>query len=184
MRTDRRFTFRGDRRYLHSTSLLNDLLKLRGEAAIDFDFRFSRRTDHQVSYQDDAPGDAGRLVATWQDRSGSLFVVEDEEVISGATPYDEAELMQRILVEGRIAHIPAGIEPFTRMEALVTAFKHLLQVVNAATPRKYAFVRIRLRRQPKGPCSLIYSRDIGEFFQGDIREEGELLGQIFFGAWK
>lgn len=184
MKIERRFTFRGERKYLHSTSLLNDLAELRREAADRFDFRFSRKTANQVSYQDAAPGETARLVATWQDRDGSLFVVEGDEPMLEATAYDEAKLMQQVPVDGRTAHIPDDIGTFTRMEALVTAFKHLLQIVNAETPRKYVFVRLRLDRQPKGACSVTYARDIGEFFQGDIREDGAVLGQIFFGAWK
>jgi hypothetical protein len=184
VKSDRQFTFKAKRDYLHSTSLFDDLVAHRGDLARQIDFRFSHKTDRQVSYLDTRPSPQDVLVAEWSDAGGQLYVVERNEAIREAVPYDEAALVSRFRINGRTVEIPAELGPFTRIDALVAAFKHLLQQVSPLEGgRKHAFVRIRLARVPQGATSITYARDIGTFSQGDIREDGKLLGQIFFGVW-
>lgn len=183
MKLDREFQFRGDRNYLHSAAVFDDLLKLRGADARKIDLKFHRRTVQQVTYTDDAKV-AGRAVAEWSDTGGKLYIVEREDGISNRVVYDEPSLVRMLEVEDRIVRIPADTPGFTRIEALVAGFKLLLQTVHAAVDRKYVFVRIRLDRCPEGAMEIHYARDIGAFFQGDISETGKgIVGQIFFGTW-
>jgi hypothetical protein len=184
MKTDRTFTFRGDRQYLQSASLFDDLIRFRGAHARDIDFRFSHKTDRQVSYVDSRPEAGERVVAEWTDAGGQLFAVERGEPIRESLPYDEPSLVRLLRVEGRTVEIPADIHGFSRIEALVAAFKHLLLCTYPGIRRKYVFVRIRLKHEPQGASQITYARDIGAFFQGDIRENGEIVGQIFFGVWQ
>lgn len=181
MRLDRNFQFRGTRDYLHSTTLFNDLLRVRGEHATRIDMKFHRRTGRQVSFTDELPN--GEPVAEWSDSGGRLFIVEREERITERAPYDEDGLAAQFEIEGRIVRIPADLGAFTRIEALVAGFKRLLQSVHP-DKRRYAFVRIRLDRCPESALEIRYSRDIGAFHQGDISEAGKLMGQIFFGVWE
>lgn len=181
MKLDRNFSFRGTRDYLHSTSLFNDLLQLRGPHATRIDMKFHRRTGRQVSYVDELAGK--EPIAEWSDSGGRLFVIERDERILERVPYDEDGLAGQFEVNGRVTRIPATIAPFTRIEALVAGFKRLLQSVHE-DKRKYAFVRIRLDRCPSTATEICYSRDIGAFFQGDISAEGNAVGQIFFGVWE
>jgi hypothetical protein len=81
MKIDREFQFRGDRNYLHSAAVFDDLLKLRGADATKIDLKFHRRTVQQVTYTDD-PEAAGRAVAEWSDSGGKLYIVEREDGIS------------------------------------------------------------------------------------------------------
>jgi hypothetical protein len=182
MRVDREFQFRGDRKYLQSASLFDDLIALRG-GVTDIDFKFHHKSGHQVAYVDELPSDQA-LVAEWRDSKGAVYVVERPEPILRATPYDEPVLVAKFRIEGRNAFIPADVAPFTTIEALVAGFKRLLQAVYPDISRKYVFVRIRLRQLPEGPVVLRYSRDIGSFFQGDIAVDGKPVGQIFFGEWQ
>lgn len=185
MRSDRHFTFKAKRDYLHSTSLFDDLIAVRGRSAHQIDFRFSRRTDRQVAYLDTPPGPEDVVVAEWSDADGRLFVVEREEPIHEAVAYDEAALVSKFRIKDRTVDIPAKLDGFSRIDALVAAFKDLLQQVSPlGGNRKHAFVRIRLTHVPDGVASITYARDIGPFFQGDIRENGEIVGQIFFGVWQ
>lgn len=184
MKTDRTFTFRGDRQYLQSASLFDDLIRFRGPESTDIDFRFSHKTDRQVSYVDTRPDAGERVVAEWSDSQGQLFAVERDDPIRESLPYDEPALVRLLRIEGRTVHVPADIGAFTRIEALVAAFKHLLLSTYPDIRRKYVFVRIRLTHEPQGATDITYARDIGAFFQGDIRENGQLLGQIFFGVWQ
>lgn len=181
-RLERTFQFRGDRRYLQSASLFDDLLALRGEGITDIDFRFYRKTANQVDYVD-VPG-AENVVAEWSDSQGKVFVVERQEPITDSTPYDEPALVARFVRGGNGVRIPADVAPFTRIEALVAGFKYLLQSTFPETPRKYVFVRARLRELPEDETEVRFSRTIGDFFQGDISVKGRPMGQIFFGEWR
>ena len=183
MKIDRNFVFRGDRRYLQSATLFDDLISRRGPDARDIDFRFARKTAKQVSYLDGKPDAADVLVAEWSDACGHVYVVERDESIDRSEPYDEAALVARLSVTGRDVDVPPDIGSYSRIDAMVAAFKHLLQRVYPDVARKYVFVRIRLARMPQGPVRIHYARDIGRFFQGDILEEGTAVGQIFFGIW-
>jgi hypothetical protein len=184
VRSDRHFTFKAKRDYLHSTSLFDDLVAFRGTSARQIDFRFSHKTGQQVSYLDTPPEPTDVLVAEWSDVGGRLYVVERDEPIRQAVPYDEAALVSRFALDGRTVHIPAALGDFSPIDALVAGFKHLLlQVSPLEAGRKHAFVRIRLAHVPEGAASITYTRDIGAFSQGDIFEGGKSLGQIFFGVW-
>ncbi|MGH9522847.1 MAG: hypothetical protein ACRD3E_09980 [Terriglobales bacterium] len=182
MKLDRTFQFRGGRNYLHSTSVFDDLLGVRGEDVANIDLKFHRRTLQQVSYTDETVASAG-LVAEWSDNRGKLCIVERDESMTERVPYDEDALVKMIEIDGRMARIPAETPSFTRIEALVAGFKHLLQTVYAGLERKYVFVRIRLEHCPVDTMEIHYARDIGAFFQGDISEGGKPVGQIFFGVW-
>lgn len=177
---DRHFQFRGGRNYLHSTSLFNDLLRIRGPHATCIDMKFHRQTNRQVSYTDNLI--AENPVAEWSDSGGKLLVIERDERIGERAPYDEDGLAARFEIEGRVVKVPADIGPFTRFEALVAGFKRLLRSVHR-DERSYAFVRVRLDHYPDNALEIRYARDVGAFNQGDISEDGNLVGQIFFGVW-
>ena len=181
MKIDRTFQFRGARDYLHSASVFDDLLQVRGMHSTRIDLKFHRRTARQVSYVDELSDQ--EAVAEWSDSRGKLFVIERDECISDRVPYDEDGLAEQFEIEGRIARIPAELGPFTRMEAVIAGFKRLLQATYPGMQRKYVFVRVRLDRCPDTAMEIRYSRDIGAFFQGDLSASGKLVGQIFFGVW-
>lgn len=183
MKVDRHFRFRGDREYLHSAAVFDDLAGLRGEDAARIDLKFHRRTVQQVSYSDE-PRDAAGAVAEWSDRRGKLYVVERNEPMTERVPYDEPSLVRMLAVDGRTVRIPAATPGFTRIEGLVAGFKLLLQTVHAGIERKYVFVRIRVDHCPRDAMEIRYARDIGAFFQGDVSEAGHPMGQIFFGVWE
>lgn len=182
MKLDRDFRLRGTRDYLHSASLFDDLLQLRGKDATQLDMKFHRRTARQVSYVDELAG--REPVAEWSDSAGKLYVVERDEPIRDNEPYDEDGLAAQFQIEGRVARIPAAIGPFTRMEAVIAGFKRLLQSVYAGVSRKYVFVRVRMSHCPDVAMEIRYAREIGAFYQGDIIAEGKLIGHIFFGEWR
>ncbi len=185
MTLERTFRFRGRRDYLHSTSLFDDIRELRGTDAQNIDMRFHRRTAHQVSYTDTPPSADDTVVAEWSDDAGKLYVIERDDRIREHEPYDEAALADRLDTADRHVDIPARIEPFTRIEALIAGFKRLLQECREIPPgARYAFVRVRLQHCPQHAVRIRYVRDIGEFCQGDISEQGTRIGQIFFGVWQ
>lgn len=184
MRLDRDFAFRGSRDYLHSTTVMNDLLRLRGGAPGGFDFRFDRRTDRQVRFQDEAPAEGEVLVGTWRDAAGTVHIVERDARIERAEPYDEDGLAGRLEFDGNAVGLPAELPGYTPTEAIVAAFKALLRRGVAGAGAKVAFVRLACNAPPRLPLRIVFSRRLGDFFQGDIDASGKPVGRIHFGEWR
>jgi hypothetical protein len=178
------FAFRGSRNYLHSTTVMNDLLRLRGGAPGGFDFRFDRRTGHQVRFQDDAPAEGELLVGTWRDAAGVVHVVERDARIERAEPYDEDGLAARLAFAGDAVDLPARLPGYTAVEAIVAAFKALLRRGPAGPGAKLAFVRLTCSATPALPLRIVFARRLGDFFQGDIEAGGRPIGRIHFGEWR
>lgn len=183
MNLDRDMSFKGGRTYLHSTTLFDDLIKLKGSSVGAIDFKFDKRTHQQVRYQLEPPAD-GVAVATWRDREGVTYVVERGEAITEAVPYDEDGLADRFAFSEQSVALPVDVGGNSLIEAVVAGFKALLQRTVAGKGSKLAFVRLRLSVLPALPLDIRFSRRIGEFYQGDIHAEGKHVGQIFFGEWK
>jgi hypothetical protein len=185
MNLERTFHFRGNREYLHSTSLFDDILKMRGDDARNIDMTFYRRTTHQVRYVDTRPTNNDVVVANWRDDAGALYVIECDDPILERKPYDEPTLAGMFTIEGREVLIPKQIQPFTRIEAIIAGFKRLLhECRDIPSGSQYAFVRIRLRHCPEDAIRIEYARNVGAFLQGDISEHGTRMGQVFFGVWQ
>lgn len=184
MNLDRDLHFKGSRTYLHSTTVFDDLLTLRSPGVKSVDFKFDKRTDRQVRYQSQAPGDdQQRVVASWRDGDGVVYVVERDAAIIESRPYDEGGLARSFAFDGQRVSLPADVGGHSLIEALVAGFKVLLQRTVAGSGAKLAFVRLRLSRIPTLPVDIRFSRRIGEFYQGDITADGQPVGQIFFGEW-
>ena len=184
MRIDPEFAFRGGRDDLHSTTLMNDLLRLRYGAPGGFDLRFYRRTDHQVRFQDEAPADGKVLVASWRDTSGLVHVVERGDRIERSEPYDEDGLANRLEFSESAVALPESLPGYTPVEAIVAAFKALLRRGPAGPGAKVAFVRLACSEAPALPLRIAYSRKLGDFFQGDLSVAGRPIGRIHFGEWR
>lgn len=184
MALDRELAFKGGRDYLHSTTVFDDILALRGGDASGIDFRFNHRTAHAVRYQAQAPGEGEVAVGSWRDDAGTLHVVERPDLIQARQPYDEDALAATFEYGDRSVAVPADLGGHSAIEAVVAGFKALLLRSVAQPGARLAFVRIRLPRAPRTPLQIRYSRRIGEFYQGDLSEDGQAAGQLWFGAWR
>jgi hypothetical protein len=184
MELDPDFAFRGSRNYLHSTTVMNELLRLHDGAPGGFDFRFDRRSDHQVRFQDHAPAEGEVVVGTWRDATGTVHIVERDARIERAEPYDEDGLASRLEFNGNVVDLPAELPGYTPLEAIVAAFKVLLRRGPAGSDAKMAFVRLACNATPTLPLRITFSRRLGDFFQGDIEAAGKPLGRIHFGEWR
>lgn len=178
------FAFRGSRNYLHSTTVMNELLRLRDGAPGGFDFRFDRRTNRQVRFQDHAPLEGEVAVGTWRDAAGMVHIVERDAHIERAEPYDEDRLASSLGFNENTVELPAELPGYAPVEAIVAAFKALLRRGPAGPDAKVAFVRLACNASPGLPLRISYSRRLGDFFQGDIEAAGKPLGRIHFGEWR
>jgi hypothetical protein len=175
--------FRGDRNYLQSATLFDDMLAWGGGNPRNIDLVFHRKTERQVGYDTSPPADDAVLVATWRDADKSIFVVESDQPITQRVAYDEQSLVDRFEF-GPDGVVVPDIGDFTVMEAIVAAFKALLHRTVVRHNPKLTFVRVRLQSVPQLPLAVRFSRRIGEFYQGDIRADERAVGQIFFGEWR
>lgn len=176
--------FRGDRNYLQSATLFDDVLEWSGGRPRNIDFVFHKKTDRQVGYETSAPAEDSRLVAKWRDDDKVIFVVESDKPITLREGYDEQALVDRFAFNPDGVAVPADIGDFSVMEAIVAAFKALLHRTVTPHKPKLVFVRVRLQSAPELPLEVRFSRRIGEFYQGDIRAGARPVGQIFFGEWR
>ena len=177
-------TFKGDRRYLQSASVFDDLVSRLEAPVSDIDFIFHRQTMNQVRYITEAPVSASDLVASWRDSKRQIFVVDSGLPVTESTPYDEAALVEMLAFDADKATVPAALGEFTFLEGIVAAFKHLLIRRYPERRAKYVFVRLRLKHVPHSKVTVRYSRQIGGFFQSVIESESCQLGQLFYGEWK
>lgn len=175
--------FRGDRDYLQSATLFDDILQWGGGRPRNIDFTFHKKTDRQVGYGA-APQDESQLVAKWRDDDKVVFVVECDDPISLREGYDEKALVDRFSFGPDGVVVPTDIGDFSPMEAIVAAFKALLHRTVVPHKPKLVFVRVRLKSVPELPLEVRFSRRIGEFYQGEIRANAHSVGQIFFGEWR
>lgn len=184
MNLDRNLSFKGERNYLHSTTLFDDITETIAGDLSNIDFTFNKKSDRQVRYQSMPPADRSKLVALWRNDAQTVFIVEREEAISLRVPYDEERLVQRFLFDGASVNVPADLGEFSAIEAVVAAFKELLHRDVVVHKPKVAFARIRLHSKPVLPLKLCYVRRIGEFYEGKILSNDDPVGRIFFGEWR
>jgi hypothetical protein len=176
--------FRGDRNYLQSATLFDDILQWGGGRPRNIDFTFHRRTDRQVGYSSTAPQEESRLVARWRDDDKLVFVIEGDNPITSREAYDEQALVDRFSFGPDGVIVPADIGDFSLMEAIVAAFKALLHRTVVPHKPKLVFVRVRLQSVPELPLEIRFCRRIGEFYQGEVRAGARSVGHIFFGEWR
>ena len=176
--------FRGDRNYLQSATLFDDMLDWGGGMPRNIDLTFHRKTDRQVGYETTPPQHDAALVATWRDDDKSIYVVESDQPITSRVGYDEQALVDCFAFGPDGVTVPVDIGDFTVMEAIVAAFKALLHRTVVPHKPKLVFVRVRLQSVPALPLEVRFNRRIGEFYQGDIRTGERTVGQIFFGEWR
>jgi hypothetical protein len=184
MELERDLAFKGGRSYLHSTTLFDDIVALRGPGVREIDFRFNHKTGRQVRYKSAPPTGAEVSVGIWRDNMGEFHIVERDVRITRHEPYDEEGLAATFAFDGRHVVLPADVGGHSTVEAIVAGFKALLLRTAADATARLAFVRLRLRALPQLPLEIRFSRRIGEFYQGDLFQAGQPVGQVFFGEWR
>jgi len=184
MELDRDLAFKGGRSYLHSTTLFDDIVALRGPGIREIDFRFNHKTGHQVRYKSAPPAATEVGVGIWRDNLGEFHIVERDALITRHEPYDEDGFAATFAFDGQHVLLPADVGGHSMVEAIVAGFKALLLRTVADGTARLAFVRLRLRALPQLPLEIRFARRIGEFYQGDLSQAGQPVGQVFFGEWR
>ena len=179
------FKFRGRRNYLHSTTVLNWILKDSGASGVDMDFHFNARTDRQVFFLDHAPQAGGKVIGKYTDISMKLYLVESAQGIVGAEPYAEDEIGRHCQLSGEVIAVPCRLPGFTDVECVVAGYKFLLDGMFPDLKGRFAFARLQWKSRPDDMLDIRFRRRIsGQLYEGTLLRSGETQGAIVFGEWQ
>ncbi len=178
------FLFRGNRSYLHSSTIY-DYLLARDPQPFDIDFSVHKMTDRQctLSVEPNAAGD-DTLVATYRSAGLTCYLHETKRLIEGAYPCNENEICERTTFEGSTAHLEMPpIEGATFIESVVGAYKKLLPVLHPDLMGKLLFARMTVAHVPQnGRCQVQQRRKIGaNYFESRLFHDETPLGKLIFG---
>lgn len=178
------FAFRGGRDYLQGSAVFDHILSSCSVAGRDIDFSFNKRTDRNCLFTTGKPRSDARVVGTYRDADGEVFILEGRTRISKRVPYDEEGAGGACRIDGDQIHVPAALPGYTFVEKLVAAYKRLLLAKWGGNPARFAFARLQLQHVPAGSFTLKFERRLsGNFYQGAVIENDRRIGAIFFGEW-
>lgn len=182
--------FKGDRDYVHSTDLFNELLnvlKLRNRKDIKYiELDFYKLTDKKL-YATHTEEEYNKPVALLIYKTGNtepkkVWCYELSEKIDCRKPYDESVIIniseikpgKTILLEK-----PSG---YTKIEEIVSLNKHLLSSI--FSNRKWLFVKLQLYNkltEDAYPVKLSVASNIGtSIIKTEVRLGGKFVGYIYF----
>jgi hypothetical protein len=177
------FAFKGNRDYLHSTSVFDWIVADVAPNARDIDFVFNRKTSNRCTVTAGTPAVGERVVGRWHDRQRGLRIVDTGERILERIPYDEDGISKACILERDQVLVPTGAGGASFIERLVAAYKSLLLYRAHPQVPRFAFVRLRLQYIPSTDFLVCYCRTLGEFHQGGVIANGVKMGEIYFGKW-
>ena len=126
------FYFRGERNYLHGTTLFDYILNtfvLDKYIPRDIDFSFHKLTNKQcfiVHEEGTLPRD--KLVSQYKDNKTRIFIYEAEDSITDRFPYNEEGIKKECTIAGNKITIPGKIEGYSFIEKIIAAYKFLLTI--------------------------------------------------------
>jgi hypothetical protein len=178
------FVFRGERDYLHSTTLFDFILaEYAGNAGVPqhIDFTFVHKTNRICRVEVTNQGNAG-LVASYNDVNCQYYLYETDLLIERREPYSEPVEGDAYVIAGECVSIPGIGENNSFIELAVAAYKGLLTSILPEFRERYVFARMKLDRIPASLFEICYKRKVAKhFFEGEIRVDGIAVGLIYFG---
>jgi len=178
------FLFRGNRDYLHSSTIF-DYLQADDPKPASIDFAMHKMTDRQCALSAEAPPErSDTLVATYRSAGLTCYLYETDRPIQGTYPCNEEEICQHTTFKDSTASFDVPpIERATFIESVVGGYKKLLQTLYTDMTRKLVFARMTLERVPgNGRCRVQHRRKIGdEYFQAQLFHDDTPLGKLIFG---
>jgi hypothetical protein len=191
--TPKMLNFRGNRDYVHGTTLFS-LLTAGSERGQNFVFKVSRPIfSNLVQIEEIANPEGGKnypCSCTWRE-NGAVRRMALMELPGGdgnaREPYDEANILTKVKFEGDSAVFETsdGV-PF--IDVVVAMNKALLLRLNPVpVGTQYVFARLDLKEKYDSyvPLKLVLSATSGgDFFVSDIYIEDFAVGKIYFSIWR
>lgn len=180
------FAFRGDRTYIHATTLFDHIINSvinNNYDPYDIDFSLNRMTDKQCLI---IPcNESGRLNAfagQYRDNQSCFVITETSTPITERIPYNESEIASACSIRDKMIIVPGSVTRFSFIEKVIAAYKHLLIDLFNTSYGRYMFARIQLSHIPSGGFSILHERIISDrYFQGAILTKDTRAGTIHFG---
>lgn len=179
------FAFRGDRDYLHSTTVFDFLLQYdSAPEAIEFIFHgmTTRQCECLAAKDSESPN---ALVATYQSAGLTCFLYESDTPITLQYACNEKSILERVAIDRSTAtfRLPP-VEGATYIESVVAAYKDLLLRSVPEFSGAPMFGRINLRYVPtEGNCQVRHRRAMGrKFFQADLAHQEQPIGKLYYGV--
>ncbi|MCI5141557.1 MAG: hypothetical protein D3909_07490 [Candidatus Electrothrix sp. ATG1] len=183
-------SLRGERDYIHSTSIFDSIISLRKKDGIELkniDFSMRRFTNKQcyLTTKGKKKVNEEEIIGDYHDACGAMKILELQEDITERTPYPEHEIIDQCSIHEKKISVPAVISNYTFIEKLIAAYKALLQQLFGASGNFFFFIRLTLDHIPFGPFEITYDRIISsKYYQGTITAQDNKIGLIFFGVQK
>lgn len=180
------FFFRGNRNYLHATTLFDHILNavLTGEyEPRNIDFSIHKSTDKVCEFFTKGNNvQQKRIVAQYQDHRSHFNICETDKTIAKRKPYQEQDIIDRCILKGNEIIIPATIKDYTFIEKVIAAYRYVLTTLFQEARGRYMFARLVCEYIPRLELRVSHDRIISQrYFQGTITHTNEKIGSIFFG---
>ena len=190
---DLQFRFKGERRYVHGTDILNQTLAMLrglGDEPRDIDISFHRLATRQPTalWGEDAQAVEPASVCSFTAGGvrQKLLLVERDEEVTGRYAYPEDEIVRAMRVDASSREgVLAGHPGYTEIEVLVAMTKALHQQVFPAAAGKWLFARGRFPQYAEHLPAAARSIRIAASFNGKLTRsvataDGSPIGGIFF----
>lgn len=176
------FQFRGTRNYLHSTTLMGELLPT-DVSPQNLSLRMHRLTDRVCVFSRHKLPDSIH-VASYRSDGCVWEVYETDESIRSSYPCNENDIIANTeFLDGTARFMHPPIPDADYMEAIVAAYKQILSLLGIDRGRKPVFAVVELRHIPKnGECRVVHRREIGDrFVESTLFAGEESIGRLYYG---
>ncbi len=179
------FSFRGQRDYLHSSTIFDYLIKSDPRPE-KIDFTFHKISDRQCTIMSQTNlGTDDVLVSSYKSEEATCFLYESNTAIQSRYPCNEAAIVEQLQFTGVTASFDMPpIPQASYIESVVGAYKKLLHNSELKFGRKLFFAKLLLRFVPScGHCGVSHRRKIGgDFFEAELMHDKNEIGKLYFGA--
>lgn len=184
------FVFKGDRQYVHGTSVYDFLLENVGGGGgiLQLDLMFHHLAKRNLCFTTEKPKDLAEIlcVAKFEDEkrgSFKVFGIEYEKEITKRIPYDESSIIKEAIFKGEEASISKNSQ-YSFIEHLVSLNKSLLSKIFDDIKGKFYFSRLELKNGFIKDFEMIQLHFKAHFnyqlMQAAISVDRQEVGQIYF----
>jgi hypothetical protein len=175
------YVFKGNRDYLHGTSMLDIFLTHAGtsETSIaEFDLVIFHSTRNHCEVTDQRQA-GHKLIARFTHEQQKLYLYELDEPITRSIEYDDPAPGEDFELGTEKSVMIGSTGGHKRIELLVGSYRHLLDQLFGN--KKFRFARLQAAYLPSPPFTISFHRILSsKFYEGQIRDAHQLVGNLYF----